>query len=296
MGFVLGVCPAVDIPTMRPLPGSLRHRSIRGLPRPPIRSALVVSHHLDGLVRTTGFGFVAPRSQPGFDAFRARALSPHQPRPVHRDRSTLPATRFTPFEEFPSPAAVPRLRGRCPLAVRAPSTPCHAEACTDMESAPTDRPTRLAPNQPPIALAIAGPRTAFHDAPGHPSRHTKHISQSTEADCVLRTLGRDTKRAEAEAAACPGGATTRRHALSCASTHRGQSEDCPGSSRWCLGPATRRHRDGAGRGRLLDPVVPRAAEVLVQTGVCAIASVPVPSTSGRCSTDESVVSSSVAEA
>jgi hypothetical protein len=35
----------------------------------------------------------------------------------------FPTTRLIPFEEFPSPAAVPRHRGRCPLVVSTRSTP-----------------------------------------------------------------------------------------------------------------------------------------------------------------------------
>jgi len=54
-----------------------------------------------------------------------RCVSRHPP-PDRASRSRpawtgvpIPATRFTPFEEFPSPAAVPRHRGRCPPAVPA---------------------------------------------------------------------------------------------------------------------------------------------------------------------------------
>jgi len=80
------------------------------------RSALVVSHHLDGFLRAKGCGFVAPRCQPGVR--RVSCLPPPaSPEGDKRGSGTVPATRFTPFEEFPSSAAVPHHCGRCLLAV-----------------------------------------------------------------------------------------------------------------------------------------------------------------------------------
>ena len=109
------MCPSADMPSVRPLQEA---EAPVGLTVPPAssRSALVVSHHLDGLLRTMGRGFIAPRSQPGvrrvsglaaFSAARGR----------RRWAGTFPATRFTPFEEFPSSAAVPHHCGRCLRAV-----------------------------------------------------------------------------------------------------------------------------------------------------------------------------------
>jgi len=124
-------------------------------------------------------GFVAPRSRPGFVVFPGLSpnLAPHlqaggwtaQASSSH-DESCLapnlcvdgsvsvssssisasrdflagtlpfPTTRFTPLEEFPSPAAAPRHRGRCPLDVRTPQN-SRPQAIT--RSAPYLRSTRL---------------------------------------------------------------------------------------------------------------------------------------------------------
>ena len=119
------VCPAFDIPVVRPLPGIVglsRHcRSARVLPRTRTRSALVVSHHLDGLLRTQASGLLHPEAERG----SLRFAMPPPPTAGRSHRSWVgapfPATRFTPSEEFPSPAAAPRPRGRCPLAVTADS-------------------------------------------------------------------------------------------------------------------------------------------------------------------------------
>jgi hypothetical protein len=66
-------------------------------------SVLVVSHHLDGFLRAEACGSIAPHCRTGV-------------RRVSRF-TALPATRFTPSEDFPSPAAAPHLCGRCLLAV-----------------------------------------------------------------------------------------------------------------------------------------------------------------------------------
>jgi hypothetical protein len=48
---------------------------------------------------------------------------------ISRTASPLPVTRFTPFEEFPSFAAVLHHCSRCPLAVTFHFTPCEAPRC-----------------------------------------------------------------------------------------------------------------------------------------------------------------------
>jgi len=64
------VCPSADIPAARPLPGA---EAPFGLTVPPARSrsAFVVSHHLDGLLRTTATGLLHPATGRGFAAFHA---------------------------------------------------------------------------------------------------------------------------------------------------------------------------------------------------------------------------------
>jgi hypothetical protein len=139
-GIHLVVCPSSDIPRSRPLRVTLPSPSARWSPHQPARSALVVSHHLDGLLRVRVPGLVASRYRKGFAAF----LALRRPRQRSEDRLVrcvggFPVCAFTPLEEVPPPAAAPRRRGRCPLAVgpsrspvagvaRRPSTsrPCSA--------------------------------------------------------------------------------------------------------------------------------------------------------------------------
>jgi hypothetical protein len=62
----------------------------------------------------------------------------------------------------------------------------------------------------------------------------------------------------------------------------------------CIGVFQGPSRPKPGREPALDPVISLCCQGADQTGVCAIALVPEQSTSGRCSTDESVVSTPVA--
>jgi hypothetical protein len=109
------------MPIARPLPGAEAPFGPT-LPNAWSRSALVVSRHLDGFLRAEGRGFVAPRCQswssPRFSLVIASVLC--QPGGGFGRGTTdqsVPATRFTPFEDFPSPAAAPSHDGRCHLAV-----------------------------------------------------------------------------------------------------------------------------------------------------------------------------------
>jgi len=85
-------------------------------------SAPVVSHHLGGLLRATAAGLLHPAA--GHEVHRvSRCVRPKLPK-VLRPVSPFPATRFIPFEGFPSPVAVPHHCGRCPPAVgRRPPRP-----------------------------------------------------------------------------------------------------------------------------------------------------------------------------
>jgi len=102
----------------KPVPGA------DGATRLP-RSALVVSHHLDGFLHSHGCRLVAScyRSwgSPAFPAGRFRVPTIHRsglPRPGRAP--AIPAARFGPSEEFPSSAAAPHRCGRCLLAVGYP--------------------------------------------------------------------------------------------------------------------------------------------------------------------------------
>jgi hypothetical protein len=110
--------PSADKNRVRQLPGasSLRH----GAATRHACSARVVSHHLDGLLRTRPRGLVASRSRPG-----VRRVS-GAPEPVPscpteigqtRWRTSEPLPRdagFTPFEECPRRQPEPRHRGPLP--------------------------------------------------------------------------------------------------------------------------------------------------------------------------------------
>jgi hypothetical protein len=110
--------PSIDtIPSVhsRPPVRTGRHRARGDHPRTS-RSVLVVSHHLDGFLRSETRGLVASRCRSwGSPRFARSGRQACRSRPGRL--VALPATRFTPPEGFPSPTAAPRHRGRCPLAV-----------------------------------------------------------------------------------------------------------------------------------------------------------------------------------
>jgi len=167
------VCPTFDIPVVRPLPGFVglsRHcRSARVLPRTRTRSALVVSHHLDGLLRTQASGLLHPEAERG----SLRFAMPPPPSAGRSHRSwagaPFPATRFTPFEEFPSSAAVPRRRGRCPPAVAA-----------DNASSRTPKRTFLRTAVPVVALDVSRTTEAVSATSSHAAFRASLRSRSLE--------------------------------------------------------------------------------------------------------------------
>lgn len=107
--------PPTGIPQLRQLPGAEAPFG-PALPHADSRSALVVSHHLDGLLRNWVTGLLHPATGQGFAAFHAFRL-PVPPEGDLAGRVPIPATRFTPFEEFPSSVAAPHHCGRCLPAV-----------------------------------------------------------------------------------------------------------------------------------------------------------------------------------
>jgi len=92
-------------------------------------AALVVSHHLDGLLRAKACGFVAPRyrfwSSLRFNAGQTCELPKQLTGPTKR----IPVTRFTPLEEFPSFVAVLHHCSPCLLAVTLHFTPGDTPRC-----------------------------------------------------------------------------------------------------------------------------------------------------------------------
>jgi len=118
MGFVLVRARHSMCPVMRPLPDDIAAlvRSIAA--KRPTRSVLVVSHHLDGLLRIQVSGLLHPETELGSLRFWSLAPTDSWPKPITcGELSSVLATRFTPSEEFPSSVAVPHHCGRCPLVV-----------------------------------------------------------------------------------------------------------------------------------------------------------------------------------
>jgi hypothetical protein len=114
-------------PGIRPLAPLRRHSprvSTPGCPRapfgrtaPPVRSrsASAVSHRPDGLLHPGAAGLLHPAA--GHEVRRVSVARRQEGPEASCATRAFPATRLTPLEEFPSPAAVPRHRGRCPPAV-----------------------------------------------------------------------------------------------------------------------------------------------------------------------------------
>lgn len=110
------VCPRASTPA-----APKRHFG-PAVPRAGSCSVLVVSHHLGGLLRTRIAGLLRPATGLG-----VHRVSDVRGPPSHRAEArctvepsfAFPATRFGPFEGFPSPTAAPHHCGRCPLVVAA---------------------------------------------------------------------------------------------------------------------------------------------------------------------------------
>jgi hypothetical protein len=131
------VCPPSDMASMRPLPEHvavlLRHSDANRVSR----SALVVSHHLDGLLRIATPSILQPEPDkvhcvssapdlligPRPERIRMVTCQAAQRMPITTDNARrtdtqpFPAVRFTPLEELPSSAAGTHHCARCPLAV-----------------------------------------------------------------------------------------------------------------------------------------------------------------------------------
>jgi len=98
-------------------------------------SVLTVSHRLDGFLRASACGFVAPRCRPwGSTRFlRACSKASKLPSPLRTNLAVL-APPITPSEEFPSSSAAPHHCGRCPPALTIPSlTPPPRRTVADPE-------------------------------------------------------------------------------------------------------------------------------------------------------------------
>jgi hypothetical protein len=121
MGFILKCAP---LPFFHRASSPGKQASRRsGHATVPTWAALVVSHHLGGLLRVIACGFIAPRyrfwSSLRFHCVPTICLPKQAPGPIRR----FPATRFTPFEEYPSSTAVLHHCSRCLLVVTFHFTP-----------------------------------------------------------------------------------------------------------------------------------------------------------------------------
>jgi hypothetical protein len=110
------------------------------------RSALVVSHHFDGFLRRIGLGFVAPRSQTGFAAFRGARPPSRQP-------------RLMPGGIRPGPRNAVHTPRRIPLASSRSTSPwplpsCHCRRCPAGQT-----PKRQVVRTPYRQIASGMPRT-----------------------------------------------------------------------------------------------------------------------------------------
>jgi len=147
--------PASDTTVEAPLPNRGFHPSVSCSRYQPLtRSALVVSHHLDGFGSLQLLGLLHPRARQ--DSLRFR---PVWPASVDDGPSRIfPDSAFTPFEDFPSLAAVPHHCGRCLLGVRQVIAPFRPHGL------PGSR--QLWPN-----LRLASPKTHTRTLDGRCSPH-----------------------------------------------------------------------------------------------------------------------------
>lgn len=138
--FVLVVCPASDISAARPLPGGVAATIRPAAATQPTRSALVVSHHFDGLLRAEASSLLHPEAGRGSLRFQV-------PRPTMADRSrrlvglgSLPRNAVHTLRRIPpvsSRTASPRPLPSCRSDDYRP--PERRSTRTDLKTAPTSR-------------------------------------------------------------------------------------------------------------------------------------------------------------
>lgn len=110
LSWVSSSVPHLPVSLQPSSPSAQAHLRTAGANRPS-RSVLVVSHHLNGLLRLQLRGLVASRYQHKvrrFSSIPARQLPNRSGQSVGAPRTPFQATLFTPFRVFPSPAAAPR--------------------------------------------------------------------------------------------------------------------------------------------------------------------------------------------
>jgi len=123
------VCPLADMPAARLLPGSRSPLRPDGYqPSGPDPSSWFLPTSTVSSARRSRV-CCTPQPDKGSSRFTltgARRPRPSEDGPEHGTLAVaLPATRFTPFEVFPSPTAAPHHCGRCLLAVTVPPKRAH---------------------------------------------------------------------------------------------------------------------------------------------------------------------------
>jgi len=150
------------------------------------RSAFVVSHHHDGLLRSRGRGFIAPRNRPGVRRVswrpEAHAVRPKGQRA--RVAGVIPRDAVHTLRRLPSPIAVPHHCGRCPLAVSVASRSRGLAEATTRFRSPSGR------GRPGLTLpALRGAWSAtgqrrhvrYDDAPIRRSGPPRHRARAARA-------------------------------------------------------------------------------------------------------------------
>jgi len=147
--------PPAGIPSARPLPGAGAPFG-PALPHASSRSVLVVSHHHNGFLHARVTGLLHPATGQGFAAFHACR---HRATRRWASDGTIPATRFTPFEDFPSSAAVPTSLWPLPSCRYRPARPGRRLApktCRPQRHRSGVRTPRCACSRAPTAAAPRG--------------------------------------------------------------------------------------------------------------------------------------------
>jgi hypothetical protein len=225
--------PSTDITCVRRLPGASSHRPDSATCR--ARSALVVSHHLDGLLRTRVRGFVAPRNRSGVH----RVSETSEPVPSEDGGgppSPFPAARVHTLRRVSSSTAgAASLRSVALLPLPALTRPHHAAEAARREVGPGEPGAAGPPNRPEperkpadvgrrlAAMKLRSAETAdphFTGAPGN--RRTGHPMRGPSpgrrrsADAGRRSSpergSMPARRREVDTTPTPGGATVGRHA------------------------------------------------------------------------------------
>jgi hypothetical protein len=151
-------------------------------------SARVVLHHLDGFLRSWAAGLLHPA-----DGCEVRRVSRQAPRAVARVVLAFPASRFTPFEEFPSPVAASHHCDPCTSCryqLHRGGGTSHDTRCRVPQPAPPQwnsrlqgispltsplRPTTVSSSQPPVpSMGFAPLQGPLDSAPARPSREAAH--------------------------------------------------------------------------------------------------------------------------